>query len=128
MTTAQESLTHESPASARLETWMWIAQRASAVVLALAVIVHLATIITAVQGGLSAAEIVDRLRGHAGWLTFYLAFVLAAAVHAPLGIRNVLREWTALGPRAVMLITAVLGVALLVLGARAAFALFHAPL
>lgn len=128
MSATHEARVGEAAPHARLETWMWIAQRASAVVLALAVIVHLATIITAVQGGLSAAEIMDRLRGHTGWLTFYLVFVLAAAVHAPLGIRNVLREWTALGARSVMLITAVLGVALLMLGARAAFALFHAPM
>jgi fumarate reductase subunit C len=125
---AHEVRVGAAPPHARLETWMWIAQRASALVLALAVVVHLATIITAVQGGLSAAEIVDRLRGHAGWLSFYLVFVLAAAVHAPLGMRNVLREWTPLGPRTVMVATGVLGAALLILGARAAFALFHAPL
>jgi fumarate reductase subunit C len=105
---------------------MWIAQRASAVLLALAVLVHLGTIITAVQGGLSAAEIVDRLRGHAGWLVFYLVFVIAAAVHAPLGLRNVLREWTPLGPGAVTAAAATLAVALLLLGARAVFAMFHA--
>lgn len=105
---------------------MWIAQRASAAVLALAVVVHLGTIITAVQGGLDAAEIVNRLRGHVGWLMFYLVFVLAAAVHAPLGLRNVLREWTPLGPRVVTPVTAALAVALLLLGARAAFAMFHA--
>ncbi len=128
MSAAHEARAGAAPPHARLETWMWIAQRASALVLALAVAVHLATIITAVQGGLSAAEIVDRLRGHAGWLIFYLVFVLAAAVHAPLGMRNVLREWTPLGPRTVMVATGVLGAALLMLGARAAFALYHAPL
>lgn len=127
MTDAANTLTDAAIASRRTQTWMWIAQRASAAVLALAVVVHLGTIITAVQGGLSAAEIVDRLRGSVGWLVFYLVFVLAAAVHAPLGLRNVLREWTSLGPRTVMLATAALGIALLMLGARAAFALFHTP-
>jgi hypothetical protein len=43
-------------------------------------------------------------------------------------MRNVLREWTPLGPRTVTVATGVLGAALLILGARAAFALFHAPL
>ncbi|MGH8667795.1 MAG: succinate dehydrogenase [Burkholderiales bacterium] len=72
---------------------LWIAQRASAVVLALCVAVHLATIIYAVQGGLSAAEILGRTRGNAAWLAFYAVFVLAVAVHAPIGLRSILAEW-----------------------------------
>lgn len=113
--------------SVRSETWLWIAQRTSAAVLALAVVVHLFTVIGAVQGGLDAAEIVARLRGHGGWLAFYLAFVLAAAVHAPLGMRNVLKEWTPLGERTVDALSVVLAAAILMLGARAALAMFHGP-
>lgn len=106
---------------------MWLAQRASAMVLALAVVVHLATIIGAVQGGLSAAEIVSRLQGHGGWLAFYLCFVIAAAVHAPLGLRNVLREWTTLPRAAVDWTCGISSAGILLLGARAAFAMFNAP-
>jgi fumarate reductase subunit C len=72
---------------------LWIAQRASAVVLALCVAVHLATIIYAVQGGLSAAEILGRTRGNVAWLGFYAMFVLAVAVHAPIGLRSIFSEW-----------------------------------
>ena len=72
---------------------LWIAQRASAAVLALCVVVHLATIIYAVRGGLSAAEILGRTRGNAAWLAFYSVFVLAVTVHAPIGLRTVLGEW-----------------------------------
>ena len=68
-------------------------QRASAAVLALCVIVHLTTIIFAVQGGLSAAEILGRTRGNYAWLSFYSVFVLACAVHVPIGLRAVLAEW-----------------------------------
>ena len=75
------------------ETVLWIAQRASAAVLALCVTVHLATIIYAVQGGLSAAEILGRTRGNAAWFAFYAVFVLAVAVHAPIGLRAVFTEW-----------------------------------
>jgi fumarate reductase subunit C len=74
---------------------LWVAQRASAVVLALCVVVHLATIIYAMRGGISAAEILGRTRGNPGWLAFYSLFVLACAVHAPIGLRTVLREWAA---------------------------------
>ena len=57
------------------------------------VVVHLATIIYAVQGGLTAAEILGRTRGSTGWLAFYIVFVVAAAIHAPIGLRPVLGEW-----------------------------------
>jgi fumarate reductase subunit C len=79
--------------SARTQTLLWVAQRASAAVLAVCVIVHLATIIYAVQGGLSAAEILGRTRGNTAWLVFYSVFVLAVTVHAPIGLRSILGEW-----------------------------------
>ena len=81
--------------SAGNDTRLWIAQRASAALLALCVVVHLATIVYAVQGGLSAAEILGRTRGSHGWLAFYVVFVLACAVHVPIGLRAVLAEWFA---------------------------------
>jgi len=62
-------------------------------VLGLCVLVHLATIIYAVQGGLTGAEILARTRGNAGWLAFYTVFVAAVTVHAPIGLRSVLGEW-----------------------------------
>lgn len=79
--------------SFRSETTLWMLQRASAAVLALCVVVHLATIIVAVQGGLSAAEILGRTRGNYAWLAFYSVFVLACAVHVPIGLRAVVAEW-----------------------------------
>jgi fumarate reductase subunit C len=72
---------------------LWIAQRASAAVLALCVLVHLAVIIYAVRGGLTSAEILARTRGNAAWFAFYSLFVLAVTVHAPIGLRAVLGEW-----------------------------------
>lgn len=75
------------------QTALWVAQRVTAAILAVCVVVHLATIIYAVQGGLTAAEILGRTRGSAGWLAFYSVFVVAAAIHAPIGLRPVLGEW-----------------------------------
>jgi fumarate reductase subunit C len=77
----------------RTETILWIAQRASAAVLAVCVAVHLATIIYAVQGGLTAAEILGRTRGNHAWLAFYTVFVVAVSVHAPVGLRAIFLEW-----------------------------------
>ena len=68
-------------------------QRASAAVVAVCVAVHLATIIYAVHGGLSAAEILGRTRGNHAWLAFYTVFVVAVSVHAPVGLRAIFLEW-----------------------------------
>jgi fumarate reductase subunit C len=108
----------------RLETRLWLAQRASAAVLALCVVVHLVTLIYAVRGGLSAAEILGRTRGSAGWMAFYLLFVAAVAIHAPIGVRTVLREMTPWRGRSLDVAAALFGLLLAALGVRAALAVF----
>jgi fumarate reductase subunit C len=108
----------------RGETLLWLAQRASAAVLALCVVVHLATIIYAVQGGLTAAEILGRTRGNTAWLAFYTVFVLAVSVHAPIGLRAIFTEWLRWRGRSRDLVLALLAVALAWMGLRAAFAVF----
>ena len=106
------------------EARLWLAQRISAGVLALCVLVHLATIVLAVRGGLSAAEILGRTRGSMGWFFFYATFVLAVAVHAPLGLRAILREWAAWRGVSLDLAMAAFALALLALGWRAIGGLF----
>jgi len=111
--------------STRSETLLWLAQRASAALLAICVMVHLVTIVYAVRGGLTAAEILGRTRGSAGWLAFYCVFVIACAVHAPIGLRPVLGEWLGWRSRwreALLLAFAVL---LAVLGMRAVLTLYR---
>ncbi len=103
---------------------MWMAQRASAAVLAVAVIVHLATVIYAVRGDLTAAEIIARVQGNLAWLIFYVVFVLAAAVHAPIGIRTILLESTRLPPRIVDLLSAAVLLIILIMGLETTFGLY----
>jgi len=110
--------------SASAETRLWVAQRASAAVLALCVIVHLATIIYAVQGGLSAAEILARTRGNLAWACFYGVFVLAAAVHAPIGLRAVAGEWLGWRTRSRDAFLLAFSALILVFGLRAVIAVF----
>jgi len=110
--------------SARGETLLWIAQRASAAVLALCVTVHLVTIVYATQGGLSGAEILGRTRGNVAWGAFYVVFVLAAAVHAPIGLRAVLAEWFGWRGRARAFLLIAFAVLLAGLGLRAVAAVF----
>ena len=108
----------------RAETGLWIAQRASAAVLALCVLVHLLTIVYAVQGGLTAAEILGRTRGSWGWAAFYGVFVLAVAVHAPIGLRAVMRETLGWRGKSLEAAVAAAGLCLAVLGWRAVAGLF----
>ena len=92
--------------------------------LAVCVVVHLATIVYAVQGGLSAAEILGRTRGSLGWLAFYSAFVLAASVHAPIGLRAVFIEWLGWRGRSRDAVLLALAALLAWMGMRAVLAVF----
>ena len=94
-------------------------QRLSAKLLAPLVVVHLVLILYAVHGGLSAAEILARTQGSAGWGAFYGLFVVAVAIHAPIGVRNIVREWTRWRGRSLDIAGVVLAIALLALGLRA---------
>ena len=102
---------------AQAKRWYW--QRISAMVLALCVLVHLAVMIYAVRGGLSAAEILGRTQGNWGFAVFYAVFVIACAVHVPVGVANIAREWWGLGERVALWLSRVFGLLLLVMGLRA---------
>ena len=108
----------------RRETLFWIAQRVTAVVLAFCVLVHLATIIYAVRGGLTAAEILGRTRGSLAWAGFYALFVMAVAIHGAIGLRTVAAEWLGFRGEAAEFVTTVVGFALAVMGMRAVVAVF----
>jgi fumarate reductase subunit C len=105
---------------------LFLAQRATAVVLAFAVAVHLGTILYAVRGGLTAADILARTHGNLWFLMFYGLFVVAVAIHAPIGLRNVMREWTRWRGRTLDIALALFALLLLGLGGRAVFAVFNA--
>lgn len=78
-----------STTQARL--WFW--QRASAMILAVCVVGHLAVMIYAVRGGLSAAEILGRTHGSLLFGTHYTLLVLACAIHVPIGLVAIAEEW-----------------------------------
>ena len=106
----------------RLQVRLWGAQRASAAILALCVLVHLVTIIYAVREGLSAAEILQRTQGSVAWAGFYALFVLAVAVHAPIGLRAILAETFHWRGRGLDIVVGLVAVALALLGFRAVWA------
>ena len=110
--------------NAKVQTVLWVMQRASAAVLALCVLVHLATLIYAVQGGLSAAEILGRTRGNVAWFSFYSIFVFAVTLHVPIGLRAVLSEWLGWRGASRDLALLLFGVFLAYSGMRAVMAVF----
>ena len=119
MSTADASV---QAAVAQARRWYW--QRISAMVLALCVGLHLAGMVWAVRGGLSAAEILSRTQGNEIFAVFYAVFVLACAVHVPIGLAAIAREWWRLSaPAAAWLARAV--TALFVgLGVRAVWGVY----
>jgi fumarate reductase subunit C len=98
---------------------LYILQRATAMLMVPLILAHIAVIFYATRRGLSAADILGRTRGSIGWGLYYGVFVLAASIHAGIGVRTVAVEWGGLrswGANAVMWAT---GLVLLVLGLRA---------
>ena len=104
------------------ESILYAAQRVTAMILAPLVLIHLGLILYAVSDGLTADEILSRTRGNTAWAVFYILFVLSAAVHAPLGLRNILREWLGLRGRMVDFALVLFALLLAGLGLRAVMA------
>ncbi len=110
--------------SARAQVLLWGAQRISAMVLALCLVVHLVTIIYAIRNGLTAAEILGRTQGNIAWAGFYMLFVAAIAVHAPIGLRTILSESLGWRGRSLEISVLTVGIALALWGGRAVYAVF----
>jgi fumarate reductase subunit C len=100
--------------------WYW--QRISAMVLALCVLVHLGIIVYAARSGITAAHILARTRGSWGFGLFYATFVVACAVHVPIGLAAIAREWFGWSKGVALNASRVFGLVLLAMGLRAVFA------
>ncbi len=105
-----------------MEQRLFVLQRLTAMLMAPLVLGHLAVILYAVRGGLTASEILARTQGNAWWIGFYGLFVLCVAVHVPIGMRNILIEWLRLGRSTAGAVALALGLLLLGLGLRAVVA------
>jgi fumarate reductase subunit C len=102
----------------RLYVW----QRATAALMVPLVLVHIAVIFYATRRGMSAEDILSRTRGSLVWASYYALFVAAASIHAAIGVRNVLTEWSPLSDRRAGLFALLFGLFLATLGVRAVFA------
>ncbi|MGB7181402.1 MAG: succinate dehydrogenase [Burkholderiaceae bacterium] len=105
-----------------LNVHLYLAQRITALIMAPLVLGHLAVMIYAVQGGLTAGEILGRTQGSVWWAAFYGLFVLAVSIHAAIGLRVVVHESFGLRGGALNALTWLIALLLLALGGRAVFA------
>lgn len=105
---------------------LYMLQRVTALLMAPLVLGHLAVMIYAIQGGLSAAEILGRTQGSVLWFLFYGTFVLAVSVHGAIGLRTITFEWGRLKGPALEAFMWLTGLGLFVLGARAVWAVTFA--
>jgi len=101
---------------------LYMAQRISALVMAPLVLGHIAVMIYAIQGGLSAAEILGRTQGSVIWALFYGTFVVAVSVHAAIGLRTILYEWAGMRGRALDGAALAICTVLLAMGLQAVYA------
>jgi fumarate reductase subunit C len=100
--------------------YLW--QRATAALMVPLVLVHIAVIFYATRNGMTAADILSRTHGSTVWASYYGIFIAAASIHASIGVRNVLTEWSPLPNRRAGSFAVVFGLLLAALGARAVFA------
>jgi len=83
------------------------------------ILVHIGLIFYAMRHDLTAAEILTRTQGSVFWGAFYGCFVLLAATHGSIGVRNVLAEWAPVSLTGARVIAVAFGVLLVALGLRA---------
>jgi fumarate reductase subunit C len=107
-----------------VQLYLW--QRGTAALMAPLVLIHIAVIFYATRQGLSAADILSRTRGSVVWASYYGLFVTAVCIHAAIGIRNILAEWTPLNDRSAGRLSLGFGFILAALGLRAIYALVFA--
>jgi len=101
---------------------LYVWQRLTAALMVPLVLLHVVVIFYATRKGLTAADILARTRGSLAWASFYGAFVVAVAVHAAIGVCNVLAEWSPLKSRDAGILAGAFSVLLFLLGGRAVVA------
>ncbi|WP_371037783.1 MULTISPECIES: succinate dehydrogenase [unclassified Rhodosalinus] len=109
-----------------LDVRLYLLQRISALVMVPLVLGHIAVMIYAVQGGLSAAEILGRTSGSVFWALFYGLFVVAVSLHAAIGLRVIAYETLGLAGGGLRALTWGVGGILLAMGLYAVFAVVAA--
>ena len=105
-----------------LDMRLYMLQRITALIMAPLTLGHIAVMIYAVQGGLSAEEILARTQGSIWWMLFYGTFAIAVAIHGAIGLRVVVHELLGLKGGVLSAFTWIVAAGLAVLGLYAVMA------
>lgn len=105
------------------ETWLYALQRITALVMLPMVVAHLITILYASHVGITAEAILSRSQSSPWLAVFYASFVVAVAIHAPLGLRLILIEWAGVSRPTAGWIAGGLCVVFIALGMRGVWAI-----
>lgn len=95
---------------------LFLLQRLTALVMAPLVLGHLAVMIYAIRGGLTAEEILSRTQGSLPWAMFYGCFVIAVSIHAAIGLRVIAIESLPIRKILIDLMSIAVAIGLLVVG------------
>ena len=105
-----------------LDMRLYMLQRITALIMAPLTLGHIAVMIYAVQGGLSAEEILGRTQGSLWWMLFYGTFAVAVAIHGAIGLRVVVHEMLGLKGTVLSVFTWIAAAGLAALGLYAVMA------
>ena len=101
---------------------LYLIQRITAMIMAPLVLLHLGLMVTVIQGGLSASDIMGRTQGSLFWGLIYSLFVIVVSIHAAIGLRVVVYEWLGISGSRLNWFTSLVILLLLGLGGRAVYA------
>ncbi|MEP0941633.1 MAG: succinate dehydrogenase [Rhizobiaceae bacterium] len=110
-----------------LDIRLYMLQRITALIMAPLTLGHIAVMIYAIQGGLSAAEILGRTQGSFWWMLFYGSFVIAVAIHGAIGLRVVVHETFGMKGAGLTVLTWMVAAGLAIMGLYAVIAVTVAP-
>ncbi|NKB54425.1 MAG: succinate dehydrogenase [Rhizobiaceae bacterium] len=105
-----------------LDIRLYMLQRITALIMAPLTLGHIAVMIYAVQGGISAEEILSRTQGSVFWFLFYGCFVVAVSLHGAIGLRVVVHETFGVIGKTLSWFTWLVAAGLMALGLYAVFA------
>lgn len=105
---------------------LYMAQRITALLMGPFVLGHIAVMIYAIQGGVTAEEILGRTQGSFLWFAFYGLFVVAVSIHGAIGLRVIAHEWAGVRGAVLEAVMWAIGLGLFALGARAVWAVTFA--
>lgn len=88
-------------------------------------LIHLVLAALLGHSELTAAEVLARTRGSAAWLSFYGVFLLLIAIHAPIGVWQILRPLDCVSIWGKLVLVIGLIAVIVGFGAQALFGLYH---